>query len=261
MPLATRTATRETLRSVLEPLGIAPVVVESMWALASLAQAVRLSRASQPPGSVLFDPHAFTEELHWCKYQLACHPGRCVPTPTPAPACPIRRRRRRRRRRPHPRQLRAKPPRRPGRALAAPRARRQPARARPPPGPACSSSRTLVPDFPRNLAATAVLLALLRHHLLAAAVDYPSASDQRPALLWLCLLGDNRVRTADANEARSGSDRYDRTVYQSILVDAAAATAGVFSEQDLALCRVFDLKMLHGAGWDNTAQLRRIVAG
>jgi len=260
LPLDVRTSTAAAFQATLGPLSVAPVVAASLSSLSLFVQAVALAQDARPARSVLFDPHAFTEELQWVQHALVVHPGplredrggaawrggppvdtRRLRTenyvlnhqvPLAVPVVPA-------------------PPRRGGGGS--------------PLEPALRIGgllylKELAPDFPRNLGGYSVLLSLLRHHVRAGLM--PPAASPRPLLrrvaVWVCLVGDAVSRVADANECRFGSDCYERGVYAEALAEALGDEGGV-ADDDLTLCRLLDLRRILGPRWDDRVEATKVL--
>ncbi|KAK4039214.1 hypothetical protein C8A01DRAFT_47292 [Parachaetomium inaequale] len=73
VPPEVREQISSSISALLNPLHIHPEVIDSLVSLATLTSAIRLAR--QSPGTVAFDPHPFTEEWQALNYALLTRPG------------------------------------------------------------------------------------------------------------------------------------------------------------------------------------------
>ncbi|KAJ4304051.1 hypothetical protein N0V88_001660 [Collariella sp. IMI 366227] len=69
----TRQQAARSLSSLLDPLNINPEVIAALSSFSALASSIRLARES--PGTVAYDPHAFTEEWLFILHALLTWPG------------------------------------------------------------------------------------------------------------------------------------------------------------------------------------------
>jgi hypothetical protein len=163
--------TLNSLTTLLYPLHVHPEVISSLVSLSTLASAIRLAR--EPPKTMAFDPHAFTEE-----WQALTHALLTQPQPLRAVQCPLQCASNNA----NPYSTGAADP---ASSIASPTenyianhrllptAHIAPATPHGPAGhldPALRIAallylKELLPEWPRNLGGYAVLLTLLRHHM------------------------------------------------------------------------------------------------
>ncbi len=266
LPPRARAEIADQLDSILSPVRIDPVVIASVTGCAIFVETANRALTSKPARSILFDPHAFTEELCWVQHQLVTQPGplrrssgsvaMCAAVvdvsklktenyvlnhqlPLSAPVIPA-----------------------PHHNFLEPVLR------------ICCLLylKELMPDFPRNLGGYSVLLTLLRAHLkdtrrrclgTETTRDVPLYNAARPVMLWVCLVGNTIARIADGNECRFGSDRYDRTVFSLALADfmegVEGGIDGLDDDRDFTLCRLLALSRIRGESWNDRVELKRLL--
>ncbi|KAK3996004.1 hypothetical protein QBC44DRAFT_5205 [Cladorrhinum sp. PSN332] len=266
LPVDVREYASSTLTSLLHPLNVNQEVIDILASLAALTSAVRLARHSGR--TVTFDPQLFTEEWQGIMHALIIRPGPLretpasdptsinpyfsgIPTGSPTggsysttqaattenymanhrlrPSIPVL---------PVPTENHVEP------ALRI---------------AALLYLKELLPDWPRNLGGYAVLLALLRQHLRAAAQQFGSndidpllrskPAQLKPVIIFLAMMGNLSSLLADENEGRASmDDRYDRAVYRDCLREVAGLVVGheggLMDEEDLVVVRLFDLGTL-----------------
>lgn len=287
VPNESRASIKDALNMALLPAGVSQVTVDCVADLVLFIHAISLASTANPPWSITFDPHGFTEEWLWVVYQLLCYPGPlrdesacggsigerpidCSALKTEnytmnhrvaltGPIIPAA----------HSNILE------PAMRLAS-----------------LLYMKEFIPDFPRNLGGYSILLTLLTYHLKQVlaecranrtrhraassfldsrlrehdtthAVDSGIVAAMRPALVWICLLGNLVSMMADGNECRVGEDRYDRTIYRICVAEVVGVTpedADALSEHDLSVCRMLDLKKIQGQTWDDRTAVKRLLA-
>lgn len=289
LPEATRQQIVNDVTAVLSPSNISPPVLTSVSNLAKLVNAYAYAKTSR---LVTFDPNEFTEEYQAVQHALVCEPGPlrsgARPGTPEADVDPI-----------DPSWLKTEDFVKNHQAAIAPVIPAEHGNTLDPLLRICSLLylKELLPDFPRNLGGYSILLSLLTHQLrqlidenrVKTAVNYhPLTSDEvldprlldwtaenddedwdgkivamKPALVWVCLIGNLSSLIGDKNECRFGADHYDRSAYRECLAEVVGLsvdTVDDLTDSDLSLCQLLDIRWIQDGKWDDKSALKRILS-
>ncbi|EOO04405.1 hypothetical protein UCRPA7_82 [Phaeoacremonium minimum UCRPA7] len=289
LPEATRQEIVNDVTAVLSPSNISPPVLTSVSNLAKLVNAYAYAKTSR---LVTFDPNEFTEEYQAVQHALVCEPGPlrsgARPGTPEADVDPI-----------DPSWLKTEDFIKNHQAAIAPVIPAEHGNTLDPLLRICSLLylKELLPDFPRNLGGYSILLSLLTHQLrqlidenrVKTAVNYhhltsddvldPRLLDwtaenddedwdgkivaMKPALVWVCLIGNLSSLIGDKNECRFGADHYDRSAYRECLAEVVGLsvdTVDDLTDSDLNLCQLLDIRWIQDGKWDDKSALKRILS-